>query len=255
MDKKNIIAFIPARQASSRFPGKPLVDIEGLPMIEHVRRRALLSHVLDDVYVATCDQEISDVVKKSGGKVIMTASSHERCTDRVEEAVHETSADIVVIIQGDQPLFVPDSIDLLVQPILEDKNIFCSNVVSIIRGEDKISSSSVVKAILNQAGDIMYYSRSPIPYRKVSNEYVLYQQTGVAAFTRASLNLYSKLLPTPLEKLESIDFLRILEHGYRIRGVLYHQEIVEVDYPSDMEKVKKILCEDPIQKKIALSYL
>ncbi|MBU2266409.1 MAG: NTP transferase domain-containing protein, partial [Candidatus Omnitrophica bacterium] len=116
MNKKKIAAVIPARMASSRFPGKPLVDILGLPMIEHVRRRALLSEIFNDVYVATCDNEIKETVERYGGKAVMTADTHQRCTDRIEEAAEKLDVDIVVIISGDEPLIDPGPFDLVVRP-------------------------------------------------------------------------------------------------------------------------------------------
>ncbi|MBU1112942.1 MAG: 3-deoxy-manno-octulosonate cytidylyltransferase [Candidatus Omnitrophica bacterium] len=248
MNKKKIAAVIPARMASSRFPGKPLVDILGLPMIEHVRRRALLSEIFNDVYVATCDNEIKETVERYGGKAVMTADTHQRCTDRIEEAAEKLDVDIVVIISGDEPLIDPGPFDLVVRPIVRDKKAECVNLVSVISEEGDLNNTDVVKAVLNNRGYIMYYSRLPVPYMRVKNNCPAYRQTGISAFTKTFLRQYSSLPHTTMEIAESIDFLRILEHGYPIYSVIYPQRTVAVDRESDVEEVEKILLQDPAQQ-------
>ena len=148
MSKKQTVVIIPARMGSSRFPGKPLKNILNLPMIEHVRRRALLCEVVDEVYVATCDREIADVVAKHNGKAIMTSDKHERCTDRVQEAVGKIAADIIVNLQGDEPLFFPEVINRLVSPMLKDDKIGCTNLLSVITDENDLRDKDIVKAVL-----------------------------------------------------------------------------------------------------------
>lgn len=252
MPEKKVAVVIPARMASSRFPGKPLAKILDLPMIEHVRRRACLSNAVDDVYVATCDDEIFKTVTRDGGRAIMTASTHERCTDRVEEAAKALEHDIIVIVQGDEPLFEPAVLEILLEPMQSDDNIYCTNLLSVIRDEDEkdMSDIDIVKAVLDQKGFVMYFSRSPIPYLKVQNNCPMYRQTGISAFTGSFLNKYSNLPPTPLEIAESVDFLRILEHGYSIRGVVHERKTVGVERESDVGIVEKILKEDALQNKI-----
>jgi len=247
MSPKKVVVFIPARMAASRFPGKPLAKILGIPMIEHVRRRACLSDAVDDVYVATCDEEIMDVVTRHGGKAIMTANTHERCTDRIEEAARNIELDIGVIVQGDEPLFTPEVLSLLVSPMLENNNISCANLLSIIKDKHDLNDVDIVKAVLDRQNFVMYYSRSSVPHMRISNDCPMYRQTGLSAFTKDFLGLFSNLSPTPLEGAESVDFLRILEHRYPILGVIYDQVTVGVDRPDDIEKIEKILHEDTVQ--------
>lgn len=250
MQKKKVAVVIPARMASSRFPGKPLVKILDLPMIEHVRRRACLSSEVDDVFVATCDDEIFKAVTSNGGRAIMTANTHERCTDRVEEASKELEHDIIVIIGGDEPLFEPEVLDILLESMQADKNSYCANLLSEISDEEDLADMDIVKAVLDQKDFIMYFSRSPIPYFRVQTNNPMYRQTGISAFTKLFLNKYSNLPPTPLEITESVDFLRILEHGYAIRGVPHKRKTVGVEREKDVGIVEKILKEDTLQNRI-----
>jgi 3-deoxy-manno-octulosonate cytidylyltransferase (CMP-KDO synthetase) len=244
---KEIAVIIPARMAASRFSGKPLVKILDLPMIEHVRRRVLLSGAVDEVYVATCDREIQETVEAYGGKAIMTASTHERCTDRVEEAAHQIKADIIVIVQGDEPLFMPEVIQSLINPLSADTSVYCTNLLSVIQNRIDLNDIDIVKAAVNRKGNIMFFSRAPIPFFRVDNNAPCYRQTGVSAFSRAFLSTYTALSPTPLEIAESIDFLRILEHGYTIRSVITEEVMYGVDRKEDVSIIKKILRNDPVQ--------
>ena len=244
MSKEKIVAVIPARMGASRFPGKPLANILGLPMIEHVRRRVTLNKSIDEIYVATCDQEIFDVVESYGGKAIMTADTHERCTDRVMEAVENIECDIVFIFQGDEPLFDPALVDILVEPLLKDRSLLCSNIFSLINNTEDLSDTSIVKGVLNQNMDVIYYSRAPIPFIRVNNKNSFYRQTGISAFRKEFLIKFSNLSPTPLEITESVDFLRIIEHGYDIRAVVIDKELFGVDEPEHVARIEKILNED-----------
>jgi 3-deoxy-manno-octulosonate cytidylyltransferase (CMP-KDO synthetase) len=247
--KKRVAVVIPARMASSRFPGKPLVRILDLPMLEHVRRRALLADAVDDVYVATCDREIMKMVHKFGGKAIMTGNTHERCTDRVKEAAQQISAEIIVIVQGDEPLFNPQIINNLVDPILFDEEVYCTNLLSLIKNRENLDDIDIVKAVINNKQNVMFFSRSAIPYFRVYTNAPFYRQTGVSAFTHFFLSKYTNLEPTPLEVIESIDFLRILEHAYSIRGVISSQETFGVDRKDDIKIIEKIIQDDSFQKE------
>ncbi len=250
MDKRKVVAIIPARMDSSRFPGKPLAKIIDLPMIEHVRRRVCLCDIIDDVYVATCDDEIKEKVEQFGGKVIMTANTHQRCTDRIEEAARKIEVDIVIIVQGDEPLFDPAALDILVKPMLRDNSILCTNLLSAINNENDLGDVNIVKAVLDKENYVMYYSRAPIPYFRVKNNSPMYRQTGLSAFDKSFLQQFSNLPPTPKEIAESVDFLRILEHRYRILGVIYPQKTVGVDCKDDILKVEEIFKKDLVQRKI-----
>lgn len=247
MNNKRVVAIIPARMAASRFPGKPLAKILDLPMIEHVRRRVLLSPVVDSIYVATCDREIKETVERFGGLAVMTAATHERCTDRVEEAVRGLEADIIVIVQGDEPLFLPEVIKNLIQPIISDSQVRCTNLLSLIKDREDLKDVDIVKAVVGRDSNIMYYSRSPIPYFRNNNQAPCYRQTGISAFTRDFLSVYTGLAPTLLEEAESIDFLRIVERGHNIRAVIVDQETFGVDREDDVRIIEGLIRKDPVQ--------
>jgi 3-deoxy-manno-octulosonate cytidylyltransferase (CMP-KDO synthetase) len=250
MKKEKIVAIIPARMGASRFPGKPLAKILDLPMIEHVRRRVNLCEAIEEVYVATCDQEIYDTVQSFGGKAIMTLPTHERCTDRVEEAARGIDADIVVLVQGDEPLFVMEVADNLLKPMLHDEQILCVNLLSTIQDQSDLTDTDIVKAVMNPEGFVIYYSRAPIPYQRVRSPIPLYRQTGLSAFRKNFLTKFSLLSQTPLEITESVDFLRMIENGYRIKGVVYEQEMIGVDQPEHIALIENVLRCDETQKKI-----
>jgi 3-deoxy-manno-octulosonate cytidylyltransferase (CMP-KDO synthetase) len=250
MAKKNVVAIIPARMGASRFPGKPLKKILDLPLVEHVRRRVLLSDSIDEVVVATCDVEIEKAIIEYGGRAIMTADTHERCTDRVEEAIKQIDADLVVIVQGDEPLFLPQVIERLVKPMLDNDDIQCTNLLSLINNDADLLDEDIVKAVLNNQNDVMYFSRSPIPFRRVQNRCMLYRQTGVSAFSKSFLRQYSNLEETPLEIAESVDFLRIIEHGLSIRGIIVSDETKGVDRPADVPIVEDMLKNNSEQNRL-----
>ncbi|MCD4781626.1 MAG: 3-deoxy-manno-octulosonate cytidylyltransferase [Candidatus Omnitrophica bacterium] len=244
------VAVIPARMGASRFPGKPLVKILDLPMIEHVRRRVSLCSCIDEVYVATCDEEIKRAVERYGGKAIMTADTHERCTDRVEEAIQDIDCDIVFIFQGDEPLFDLSVADKLLRPFIDHSQTLCSNLISTIKNEDDLRDMNIVKAVLDRRQRVLCFSRAALPYKRVGTACPLYRQTGLSAFKRDFLVQFSNLAPTPLEMRESIDFMRILEHGFAIQGVVFEQELFGVDEPRHIAIIEKILQENPTQKAI-----
>ena len=255
MNQPKVVAFIPARMAASRFPGKPLALIAGLPMIEHVRRRVTLSEAVDEVVVATCDEEIKQTVEAAGGVAVMTADTHERCTDRIAEAAEKVDCDVAIIVQGDEPLFLPEVLTRLVQPFRDAPGTEVTNLLSRIENRANLDHIDIVKAVLNEAGEVLYFSRAPIPFFRVEANCPLYRQTGVSAFSRDFLLKFTILPPTPLELVESVDFLRILGHGHKIKGVILDQPILGVDRPGDVAKVEAILRDDPVQaavhKKIA----
>jgi len=220
-------------------------------MVEHVRRRAVLCGLLDEVYVATCDQGIMDVVIRAGGKAVMTADTHDRCTERVEEAVHSLRGDVVAIVQGDEPLLLPEAIQQVVFPFLEDDTLLCTNLVSPIESAKDFDDPDIVKAATDQATDqngfIMFFSRGPIPYFRHRGPCPVYRQTGIWAFKVDFLKKYSSLATTPFEQVESIDMLRLLEHGYKILAVPTNYETVGVDRAEEIGRVEHILRTDPLQ--------
>ncbi len=249
MNQKTI-AVIPARMASSRFPGKPLAMILDLPMIEHVRRRAGLCAAVDDVVVATCDQEIVDAVTRYGGKAVMTTDTHERCTTRVEEAMDSLDGEIVVIVQGDEPLILPQAIEKVVAPLQRCSDINCTNLLSRLTDDADFTDTNIVKAATNQAGFIMFFSRAPIPHFLHNAECPIYRQMGIMAFRTPFLRKYTALPETPFERVESVDMLRLLEHGYRILGAPTEHATVGVDHPQDVPRVEDTLKTDSVQREV-----
>jgi 3-deoxy-manno-octulosonate cytidylyltransferase (CMP-KDO synthetase) len=247
MENNSITVVIPARMASSRYPGKPLAEIIGLPLIEHVRRRALLNNTVDLVVVATCDLEIMNVVESSGGKAVMTKNTHERCTDRIEEAIQSLPGDIIVMVQGDEPLLVPEAISNVIEPLLSDPGVDIVNLLSPLESADDYSNSNIVKAACNLKGDIMFFSRAPIPYFRENVDVPVYRQTGIMAFRREILKRFSSLAETPFERAESVDMFRAIEHGLRIAGVLVNYSTIGVDRPSDVGMVETVLKNDKLQ--------
>jgi 3-deoxy-manno-octulosonate cytidylyltransferase (CMP-KDO synthetase) len=228
------------------------VEIAGLPMIEHVRRRVLISSRIDRVIVATCDEAIRQAVEKNCGTVCMTSDKHERCTERVAEAAAGLEADVIVIAQGDCPMILPEMVDLLIAPFLNGPAVDCVDLIAPITSREKFESPNVVKVVIDQAGEVLYYSREPIPFGKRANKpFDKYEQLGMMAFRKEILLKYVKLEPTPLEKTESVDMLRLLEHGLRIKTAVTNSTIYGVDIPADLEKVEKLMRNDPLAKKYA----
>ncbi len=241
------LAIIPARMASSRFPGKPLASILGLTMIEHVRRRVALSPDIDEVIVATCDLEIKEEVEKYGGHAVMTADTHERCTDRIAEAAETLDADIVINVQGDEPLVRPEMFGPLLAP-LQAEDLPCTNLMVEIRTDTDFESPNVVKAVCDLSGNALYFSREPIPSVKKAGgqRFKRYQQLGIIAFRKLFLHEFAELPPTPLEIIESVDMMRALEHGYPVRMVLTPSPAIGVDTPNDLERAIKLMQEDDL---------
>jgi 3-deoxy-manno-octulosonate cytidylyltransferase (CMP-KDO synthetase) len=250
MTDNTITIVIPARMASSRYPGKPLVEIMGLPLIEHVRKRALLAKEAGLTVVATCDTAIKDAVEKAGGRAIMTKDTHERCTDRIEEAMETLPGDIVVMVQGDEPLLLPEAISAVVAPLLADETLPIVNLLSALESADDYTNQNIVKAVCNLKGDVIYLTRSAVPFFKQQLRVPVYRQTGIMAFRKTALNRFSALPETALEKVESVDMLRAIEHGMRIAGVVVDYVTIGVDRPSDVGMVESVLKNDEQQKKI-----
>lgn len=247
-NKMKVIAIIPARMGSTRFPGKPLFDIHGLPMIEHIRKRVALTRSVSGVIVATCDREIFDAVKAGGGKAVMTSPSHQRCTDRIIEASLSVEADIVINVQGDEPMVRPEMLDSVVAPLLNEPGITCTNLISEINSDEEFNSSNVVKTVCDTDNNVIYFSREPIPsvHKASGLPYKRYKQLGIIAFRKDFLLLFSKLPQTPLEIVESVDMLRAIEHGYKIRAVLTSSQAVGVDTPQDLERVRGLMKNDDL---------
>jgi len=245
---KRIIALIPARMASSRFPGKPVVKICGKTMIEHVWRRVKMNARVHDVYIATCDEEIREAAQTFGAEVIMTASTHQRGTDRIAEAcgilVHRGSpVDIALNVQGDEPLLKPETLDLLIDPYFREEGVACVNLIENLEGEAEINSYNNVKCIFDQRGFALYFSRLPIPYGLQNRHY---KQLGLYSFTRETILRYPAMAMTPLEIAESDDMLRFVENGIGVKVALSPYKTVGVDTPAEHEEVSRIMETDPL---------
>jgi 3-deoxy-manno-octulosonate cytidylyltransferase (CMP-KDO synthetase) len=233
--------------ASSRYPGKPLASILGLPMVEHVRRRALLAQGVDLVAVATCDESIKETVEGCGGCAVMTKNTHERCTDRVEEAMQRLPGEIVAMVQGDEPLLIPDAISQVVQPLIDDSTLDVVNLLSPLESPDDYANPNIVKAVCDRRGNVIYLTRAPVPFFRQRIEVPVYRQTGIMAFRTTFLPRFSALPETALEKAESVDMLRVLEHGIRIGGVVAGYTTLGIDKPGDVELVESVLRRDHVQ--------
>lgn len=243
------IAVIPARMGSSRFPGKPIAPILGRPMIEHIYKRVAMSRSLDATYIATCDEEIRQVAEGFGAQVIMTADTHERASDRVAEAVnHIPDADLIVMVQGDEPMTYPDMIDTAVAPFRTDPHLGCVNLVRKIDHEADYLDANTIKVVMNQHNDALYMSRRPIPTlaRTGFADTAAYKQVCIIPFRRETLFQYTRLTSTPLEQLESIDMLRLLEHGLQVKMVHTEFNTQAVDTPEDLARVAKLMESDPL---------
>ncbi|MBF0414873.1 MAG: 3-deoxy-manno-octulosonate cytidylyltransferase [Magnetococcales bacterium] len=237
-----IVAIIPVRFASQRLPGKPLLPIAGKPMIQHVYERALLAR-LDDVVVATDDPRIYDTVQNFGGRVVMTDQNHPSGTDRVAEAAAGLTADVVVNIQGDEPLLDANAVNAAIAPFLDDSTLVMSTLAHEITHDEDIRDPNAVKVVCDTRGFALYFSRSPIPYFRHKNQGFakVYRHIGLYAFRKDFLTTFAALPPTDLEKCEGLEQLRALEHGYRIRVIPTDHAAIGVDTMEDYKKVCHLL--------------
>lgn len=244
-----IVAVIPARMASTRLPGKPLANINGHPIIEHVYRRVLCSKLIDELYVATCDNEIADEVVKCKGRVIMTSPYHTRGTDRVAEAVENIEADIVINVQGDEPMVDPTILDRAIEFIKKRDDIQCLNLITPITDWEKFISKNVVKVVLDKNNKILYFSRQPIPTYNQQDFRTAFKQIGIYLVRRELLLKFSRWEETALEKTEQVDMLRFLENNFSIHAYLSN-DMVGVDTPEDLSVVEQMLLEDPLYQQL-----
>jgi len=249
----NIISIIPARIGSSRFPGKPMADILGMPMIGHVYKRVQMSKLLSEVYVATCDKEIYDYIESIGGKAVMTSDCHERCSDRCAEAMlkieenEKIKVDIMVMVQGDEPLTFPDMIDEAVSPMLDDKELIITNLVADLETVKEFEDPNEVKVVMDLHSNAIYFSREPIPSRKKGiSDVPMKKQVCVIPFTRDFLLEYNEMQPTPLEIVESVDMLRIIENGMKVKMIPTNYITKAVDTPEDLERVIQMMKKDSL---------
>jgi 3-deoxy-manno-octulosonate cytidylyltransferase (CMP-KDO synthetase) len=214
-----IVGIIPARYASTRLPGKAIHPIRGTPMIQRVLARCSLARLLDSVWVATDDIRIARAVEAVGGHVVMTLPHHPSGTDRLAEAVTKIEADIVVNLQGDQPFLDAEMIEEAVQPLLDDPVLPMSTLMHAITRPEDLANPAVVKVVVDLAGNALYFSRSLIPYPRQAIPHRVYEHVGLYVYRRDFLLTLAGLAPTVLEEIESLEQLRVLEHGYKLRVV------------------------------------
>lgn len=237
---RKILGVIPARFASSRFPGKALATLGGKPMLQHVYERSSLSRYLTSVIIATDDDRIFDAARAFGARVRMTRPDHASGTDRVAEIASAESCDIVVNIQGDEPLIDPDAIDAAILPMAHDSEIQMATLKKRIEDASEITNPNVVKVVTDLNGDAIYFSRAPIPHHRDGARGVHYKHIGLYLYQRDFLLGYSALPVGPLEEAERLEQLRALENGLRIRVVETDYESLGVDTPEDLEKVERL---------------
>lgn len=246
------LAIIPARMAASRYPGKPMVKIQGMPMIEHIWRRVSLADCFSKVVVATCDQEIFDHITNLGGEAVMTLDTHERCTDRTAEALLKVEDqvgykfDIIAMVQGDEPLVDPEVFKTTMKRMSSDpEGTPVYNLIGSIDNDADFHSAHVVKVVTGVEDHALYFSRQPIPTHREGVQTNRLRQTGLIFFRRDFLITYNRLLSTPLEKAESVDMMRVLEHGYRIKTVFSTMPCLAIDVPEDLPVVDNYMKQDP----------
>ena len=242
-----IVCVIPARMAASRFPGKPMAPLLGRPMIGHVYERVARCPLVSLTAVATCDREIFDYVTSIGGTAVMTDVRHERASDRCAEALitleaqNRTRYDIVVMVQGDEPMTHPDMIAEAVQPLLDDPAVRVVNLLAPIDTDAEFEDRNCIKVVCDLASNALYFSREPIPTRVRGAAVPMGKQVCVIPFRRDYLVQYTQLAPTPLEMAESVDMMRVLEHGMKVRMVRTAHRTQSVDTPEDLEKVERVM--------------
>ncbi len=239
-----VLAVIPARYASSRFPGKPLAPIAGKPMIQHVVERVRQAKLVSRVMVATEDARIKSAVEAFGGEAIITRSDHRTGTDRVAEVAVHAPAEIYVNVQGDEPLIDPGTVDAVVSAMLEDDSIQLATPCTAISQPDDIMDPNIVKVVRDFDGNGLYFSRAPIPWVRDTAETVTarhWKHIGLYVHRRAALLEFPTLPPGELERLEQLEQLRWLENGFHIRVVETDYDAVSVDVPSDVVRVEKLL--------------
>ncbi|MDD5240742.1 MAG: 3-deoxy-manno-octulosonate cytidylyltransferase [Sulfuricella sp.] len=245
------IGIIPARMGASRFPGKPMAKLLGMPMVGHCYHRTRLAPGLDAAYVATCDEPIAEYVRGIGGTAIMTSLSHNRATTRTAEALELIEresgerVDVVVMVQGDEPLISPEIIGETLRHFA-DPSVDIVNVMSRLRTLEAFVDKNNVKVVVNPNNDAIYFSREPIPSPWKGWEHLpRYMQTGIIAFRRDVLLRFNAMAETPLEQYESVDMNRVLETGGHIRMVLTEALTIGVDTPQELKDAEELLKNDP----------
>lgn len=254
----NVIAIIPARMASTRYPGKPMAAIHGVPMIGHCYFRTAMATTVSATYVATCDQAIFDYIRSVGGKAVMTKDTHLRCSDRTSEAMLKIEAetgkriDIAAMVQGDEPMVWPDMIDDAVKLLLDDPSCPIACLMGAIENEAELEDPNCVKVVTDLNGRALYFSREAIPSRKKgAKNFPRYRQVPIIPFRRDYLLRFNDLAPTPLETAESVDLMRCVEHGDAVKMAVTRRRLISVDTPADLVRAEAAMNDDSLISKYA----
>jgi 3-deoxy-manno-octulosonate cytidylyltransferase (CMP-KDO synthetase) len=242
-----ILVLIPARMGSSRFPGKPMANILGKPMIGHVYDNVKNNNLITKIAVATCDEDIYNYIESIGGRAVMTSDKHERASDRCAEALliieqeDNIKFDIMVMVQGDEPMINSDMISEAVSPMLDDSKILITNLLGKIESKEEFEDQNCIKIVCDLNSNALYFSREPIPTRSKTENTPMGKQICVIPFRRDFLIKYNKLEPTPLEIVESVDMMRVLEHGMKVRMVPTKYNTHAVDTLDDLKTVERLM--------------
>ena len=249
----NILGIIPCRMASSRFPNKPLVEIQGMPMIEHIYKRSIMSKEIDEVFIATCDESIVDFCNSNDLKFVLTSNEHERATERCAEALIKIEKklnknfDVIVMIQGDEPLINPQMLDSLVKPFIIDDSLQVCNLINKIKKDIDVNNQNVVKVVKDIYSNAIYFSREAIPSSKLYKKNISYfKQLGLISFSRESILKFISLLPTDFEIIESVDMNRFIENNIQIKLVETIYESKGVDTYEDFLEVNELMKKDDL---------
>lgn len=232
---------------SSRFPGKPMAKINGRPMIGHVYNRVQKCKLLTKTVVATCDNEIFDYINSIGGQAVMTDKNHQRASDRTAEALvklekeDQIQYDIIVMVQGDEPMTDPEMISEAIAPMISDTSIKVANLVADITSQEEFEDRNCIKVVLDKENNAMCFSREPIPTQRFNIDIPMKKQVCVIPFTREFLFNYQDMEPTPLEIIESVDMMRVLENGYKIKMIPTRFNTSAVDTEEDLAKVRLLM--------------
>jgi len=237
--KDLVLGVIPVRYNSSRLPGKPLIPLRGKPLIQRVYERASKSKFLNRLMVATDDQRIKDKVKDFGGEVVLTSQKPRTGSDRVAEAVRNLNYDLVLNIQGDEPFLKPEMLDQLINFMQKNKNVQMGTLAKKVKDKDFFKNPDRVKVVMDKNGNAIYFSRFSIPFQRKKEKINYYEHIGVYAFRKKFLSKYSQLKQTPLEKSESLEQLRVLENGYRIKVLLTKYGSKSINSYVDLKGLKK----------------
>jgi len=254
------VAIIPARMGSTRYPNKPMKEIQGIPMIGHVYYRTKMAINIDLTCVATCDKEIFDYIESIGGKAVMTSNTHDRASDRTAEALlkleesEDVKFDFVAMVQGDEPLVQPDKIDKAIDELSRDPTLNIVNLMGFVDTEEGFIDQNKVKVVTDLYDNALYFSREPIPSRwhGVKN-LPMREQLGLIFFRRNYLLYFNKLEQTPLEIIESVDMMRVLENGDKIKMVEVIGKTIGVDNAEDFKVAENLMSNDPIYPKYKVS--